>query len=633
LFTEELARLAAKGRDATAAPTIEAAMQVHLDALDDAVRDAAVRLSVFGFTGWEAGLVELRAEGPDDNLRMLAAADIVREQAVSRFQGTREWAFKHALMREVAYASLGEEALKELHARAGGWLAKMHEDDAVVARHLELGGRSVEAAAYLEKAANRALAANALADAVSMAEKSLAFAEEKPVAFSRAQVLDEAWSRLDARAAERETAVRAMEDNVYDPPSEVRARGARLRYEDACGGDQETSARLEKVGHEARETGSFDEEARCAAVLAARYAYAGEHDRAADVADRLLTIAQEQAIPAAAVDAWQTFAVVHHARGEVGAALAARHAAAQAASAAGLRTREATLTINVGFALTTIGAKEEARAQIEAGIAVAQAIGSPGVVRHGQMNLLCWMATFGPDADPALNRLLEEPRAIAEGALTGSWVPHDRATLGVLFYRGLELLQGDSGSSEQARTLLRIAAQGYQATKMLDVVPVALGFLAEAERRCGDRERAHELARRAFALVDEGSPSLLNETPIFIALHRIAVDRGNDEEAREAIARGIPRLLTRVHGLEKTPYIGGYLRELPSNVGLIAAAERYGLVPEELRKLLQQTEPTEEAIEEKAVSAETPNRECKGTDETRSRSERGEEAYGGRRPE
>ncbi|WP_394832324.1 protein kinase [Pendulispora rubella] len=596
LFTEELARLATKGRDAAAAPTIEAAMQVHLDALDDAARDAAVKLSVFGFTGWEAGLSELHVPEASAALRALAAADVLREQAVSRFQGTREWAFKHALMREVAYASLGDDALKDLHACAARWLAKMGEDDAIVARHFELGGRSAEAAAYLEKAAARALAANALADAVSMAEKSLAFAEDKATAFARAQILDEAWSRLDARAGERDSAVRSMEENVYDASSELRARGARLRYEDARGGDHETSARLEQVGREAREAGLCDEEARSAAVLAARFAYAGEHDQAATVADRLLTIAHEHAIPAAAVDAWQTFAVVYQARGEVGAALEARRAAAEAASAAGLRTREAMLTINMGFALCTIGAKDEARAQIEAGIGIAQAIGSPGTVRHGQMNLLCWAATFGPD--PALNHLLEEPRSIAEGALTGSWVPHDRATLGVLFYRGMEFLRLDnianpnldvgtaSENAQHARTLFRISAQGYEATKMLDVLPVALGFLAEAERRCGAAERARELAQRASALVDQGSPSLLNETPIFLALHRVSADMGRPEDARVAILRSVPRLLTRMRALEKTPYVRGYLK-LATNEMILQAARGYDLVPEEIRAVLE----------------------------------------------
>ena len=57
----------------------------------------------------------------------------------------------------------------------------------------------------------------------------LAFAEDKPTQFSRAQILDEAWDRLDARASDRDSAVRAMEDAVYDAASGVRARGARVR--------------------------------------------------------------------------------------------------------------------------------------------------------------------------------------------------------------------------------------------------------------------------------------------------------------------------------------------------------------------------------------------------------------------
>src|SRR6202042_2710607 len=127
--------------------------------------------------------------------RALSGSEILLEQATSRFKDTREWSFKHALMREVAYASLGEDALRAMHARAGHWLAKMGEDDATVARHLDLGGESMIAAGYLEKAARRSLAAHALSEAVSLAERALAFAEDKPTAFSRAQVLDEAWNR------------------------------------------------------------------------------------------------------------------------------------------------------------------------------------------------------------------------------------------------------------------------------------------------------------------------------------------------------------------------------------------------------------------------------------------------------
>jgi eukaryotic-like serine/threonine-protein kinase len=589
LFAEELARLAAVGRDASDAPTIEAAMQVHLDTLDDFGRDAAAKLAVFGLVGWDVGLEAIGVANASEALRELAAAEILVEQAHSRFPGTREFAFKHALMREVAYASLGEDALRESHARAGRWLAKMGEDDAIVARHLDLGGEAVAGAGYLEKAARRALAAHALPEAVSLAEKALAFAEDKPTQFARAQLLDEAWNRLDARAGERDSAVRAMEEAVHDKASEVRARGARVRYEDACGGGAETSARLDEVRRAAQEAGLPDDEARNAAALAARYAYAGELDKAAEAAEVLLTLSQRHGIAGAAVDAWQTLAVVRQARGEVGAALEARRSAARAASAAGLKAREAMLTMNVGFALTTVGATGEARLAIESGIALAQAIGSPGVERHGKMILLCWAATFGTDA--SLDSTLAETRELADAALAGSWVPHDRATLGVLFYRGMERLRSPGGESD-ARLLLKIAAQGYRATKMLDVLPVALGLWGEAERRSGNGAQARELASEAAALFDQGSPSLLNEAPVFLALHDACVDLGELKQARSAIERGVPRLVTRLKGLAGTPYGRAFLTQLAPNAGLLAAAEAYSFVPDDVTAVLGDADAT-----------------------------------------
>ncbi|MFO0737357.1 MAG: protein kinase [Labilithrix sp.] len=587
LFAEELARLAHQGRDAASAPTIEAAIQVSLDALDEDVREAAMKLSVFGLQVWDAGLEALGVKTAADVMRALTAAEVVIEQAASRFKDSREWAFKHALTREVAYASLGEEQLKELHTEAGRWLAKMGEDDAIVARHLELGGQPVEGAVYVEKAARRALAASALSEAVRLAEKSLDFAPDNETQFARAQLLDEAWARLDARAGERETAVRAMQDAIYDEASSVRALGARVRYENACGGGPDTAASLEDVIRRAKAAGLYDEEARSAADLAARYAYAGELDKASQWTDSLLELAGKYGIPNAAVDAWQTLAVVRQAKGDVGAALDARRSAVRAASEAGLKTREATLNMNVGFALTTMGAKDEARAAIESGIALAQAVGSPGTVRHGQMNLLCWAATFG--ADSAHDKILSEPRALADNAVSGAWVPHDRATLGVLFYRGTELLRTDQArpnAAEQARTLLKTAAGGYRATKMLDVVPVALGFWSEAERRLGQAERAVELATEAADLIEHGSPSLLNEAPIFLALHDALFDLGRTAEAKQAIARGLPRLVTRVKGLSGTPHQRDFLVNVSSNAGLVAAAEGYGIVPPELADIL-----------------------------------------------
>jgi len=243
------------------------------------------------------------------------------------------------------------------------------------------------------------------------------------------------------------------------------------------------------------------------------------------------------------------------------------------------------LMINVGFALTTIGAWEEALNELQIGLSKAHAIGSLGVIRHGQMNLLCWAATYG--ADSRLDAALAEPRARADEAASDMWVVKDRVTLGVLFYRGCELLRGDHSNLPRARALLKKATEAYRSTDNRDVMPVALGFWAESERRSGNAEQAVEIAQEAGRLVEDGAPSLLNEAPIYLALHDAYVDVGDLKGAREAVERGIPLLLRRLKGLEGTPYARTFLLGLPHNSALLAAAEAYGIIPPEVEQRLE----------------------------------------------
>jgi hypothetical protein len=201
------------------------------------------------------------------------------------------------------------------------------------------------------------------------------------------------------------------------------------------------------------------------------------------------------------------------------------------------------------------------------------------------MVLLGWSETFGVETgqDPQL----AEARSEADVSGQSRWVPSDRVTLGVLFYRGVELLRsGDADAAERARGLLRTATEGYRATGMRDVLPVAMGEWAEAERRCGDATRAAEIAREAADLIEHGAPSLLNEAPVYLALHDALVDAGNLREAREAIARAIPPLVRRLAGLGGSSYALAFLTHLPHNASLLAAAEAYGVVPREIEAIL-----------------------------------------------
>lgn len=586
LFAEELSRLAAAGGDTLHAPTIEAAIQASLDTLDLESRDAVGRLSVYGLTCWDAGLEALGMIDAEQRMRDLAGAEVLVEQHSSRFSGSREWIFKHSLVRDVIYNSLGELERQELHALAAAWLASMGEDAAVVAGHYELGKQHEKAASYWERASQRALATNALHDALSMAERALAFAATKEEAFQRASKLDEVWSRLDPRASDRETAVSSMEENIFDEASAVRARGARARYDDARGAGEEISERLASTRDEAAALGLHDEEARCSAALASRLAFAGLFERAETEAKRLLTLAETNHVKSAAVDGWQTLAIVHQTRGKLIPALDARRNAADAARSAGLRERQAMLTCNLGFALTTIGARQEARASLERGLELADAIGSSGAIRHAQMNLLGWAASFG--SDKKLDGVLAEARADADAAATGVWTAPDRANLGMLFYRSCELLRSDSEMALlRALSLLRMTTERYRATGNRDVLPVALGMWALAERRLNRTDRAIALSLEAAELLDGGAPSLLNEAIVYLVLHDSYRDLGDVEQARHAVECGVPVLLRRLHGLVGTPYARLFLTELSYNADLVAAAEAYSLVPDEVHHVLE----------------------------------------------
>jgi hypothetical protein len=228
-----------------------------------------------------------------------------------------------------------------------------------------------------------------------------------------------------------------------------------------------------------------------------------------------------------------------------------------------------------------MGARAEAREAIESGLALAHAIGSTGAIRHGRMNLLGWTAAFG--SDPVLDSELVDPRSDADAAAESRWVTHDRATLGMLFYRGCEwLASSDERAPERARSLFKLTTEAYRATGNHDLLPVALGLWAQAEQRCGQGDTARELAEEAAGLIEQGAPSLLNESPVFVALHDAYLASGDQARAIEAIKRGLGPLTRRLAGLKKTSYARSFLSELGPNATLLARAREHGLTPPEI---------------------------------------------------
>jgi class 3 adenylate cyclase/tetratricopeptide (TPR) repeat protein len=117
--------------------TVQAVLAARIDLLADDEKAALQAASVIGRVFWSGPVYELVGGSPD--LAVLEERDFVRRRAGSSVAGEREYAIKHALTREVAYASLPKAKRAQLHAAFAGWLERSgdgnDEHAALLAHH------------------------------------------------------------------------------------------------------------------------------------------------------------------------------------------------------------------------------------------------------------------------------------------------------------------------------------------------------------------------------------------------------------------------------------------------------------------------------------------------------------------
>jgi class 3 adenylate cyclase len=103
--------------------SVHALVAARMDLLPAAEKTALQAAAVAGRAFWAGPLVELldRAE-PD--FALLEGRDFIRRRSPSSLEGEREFVFKHALTRDVAYASVPKARRARLHARFAEWLER-----------------------------------------------------------------------------------------------------------------------------------------------------------------------------------------------------------------------------------------------------------------------------------------------------------------------------------------------------------------------------------------------------------------------------------------------------------------------------------------------------------------------------
>jgi len=150
LFAEEMARRIAEegGAEAAQLPdTVQAVLAARLDSLEPFERRLVQQAAVVGRTFPEGSLATLaRSEGRDLGraLMTLQEKDILAPAAEGPLVGERELAFKHVLIRDVAYGMLPKAVRSRKHFEVGAFIEERAGDrtDEVVALLAEHYGRA-----------------------------------------------------------------------------------------------------------------------------------------------------------------------------------------------------------------------------------------------------------------------------------------------------------------------------------------------------------------------------------------------------------------------------------------------------------------------------------------------------------
>jgi ABC-type oligopeptide transport system substrate-binding subunit/class 3 adenylate cyclase/ribosomal protein L40E len=173
-------------------PTLTGVLQARLDSLPSEERTTLQEASVVGRLFWDRAVLRISqsaSEGMEeteilDNLSALRGKEMVFQRETSAFAGAQEYIFKHNMLREVTYEGVLKRLRRVYHGLVADWLMeqsgeRVSEYTGLIADHLELAGRTVEAADYLIQAGDRARGLYAHQEAIGSYERALALLKEQ----------------------------------------------------------------------------------------------------------------------------------------------------------------------------------------------------------------------------------------------------------------------------------------------------------------------------------------------------------------------------------------------------------------------------------------------------------------------
>jgi len=585
-YLEELIRSAAEGHGADLPETVVAMVQSRLGALDDEARRLLRAASVFGEIFWARGVSALLGGATTwERLAALVEREVLVKRMESRFPGEREYAFRHGLLREGAYAMLTDEDRALGHRLAGEWLEERGESDARgLAEHFERGGQPERARAHHFRAAEQAHKAGDTDTAVAFAQRALRGAVGDEVELGLLGLLSEAhaWRHDWSAAADYAGKVSRLAEPGSAPW--IRAITAKCMHAIDVGSADEILGLLDTVlavspAPEAVAASALSL-ATCVIVLLSK----GRLDLIEPTLQRLHElvdpVAERDPIAAAWMhlahprwDAWvneDPWSGLQHSQAALAHFQAAGHSR-------GILIAKVTLGMNAWF----LGAFEQAERELRDTLCEEDELGPGTSLRT--VSLISVLSERGElaEARRMATRMIAGGRAQGRALFEG----HGRWALAGVLLRGGDLVGAEREAQAAEALLANLPLERPATALMLVAVHFAAGRAAEALAA----------AERAILEHDQvGGCSFFRGARLRLlraeALHAL----GERAKACEAIATARRRLLVIADKIGDPAYRESFLEEVPENRRTLALARLWLREAGPREVVLMDTEHTED---------------------------------------
>jgi class 3 adenylate cyclase/tetratricopeptide (TPR) repeat protein len=605
--------LATRLDDVVIPDTIHDVIMARIDRLDEAPKRTLQTASVIGrdFTRRLVERLVATRGGSDALLRELRQVELIYETSV--FPEVA-YTFKHALTQDVAYHSLLLQRRRELHALVGAAIEEIYADRLpehyeILAHHFAMAEDWRRAFDYFLQAAEKAVAAFALRDALALYDHAIAAAEHLgdalPAAdrmavhhaksnhafevgeFGLARQEGERWLALAERVDDRVATAAALAATSFAtmwaqdfPAAEAYAQraidiGTAVSAEGAMAGGnltigyvrslsgrhEEGEARFDEALRRSRAADDAPREVLTLQIAGIFHGWHGEYERGRTASDAALRIARERGLFVLYMRGLWTRSVVLTSLGEWDDALQAIEEGIGHAERIDDRALLPRMLNTLGWLHLECG--DAARAQA----VTARAAEHAKRIRHAvgvEIYSFCTVNmgdAFMAQDDPVLAReSYDEAQRVAEDPQTHEWMKwrytlHLYASLGEYW-----LTRGDRRLAVEYAERSLALSRPTRSRKYIARALRVLGDVARAERRWDDAERMlRESLETARAI---RHPNETWKTELAVARLRAATGQRDDAAQMLGVARAsIERIRTGVRdsrlleGLRDSPRI------------------------------------------------------------------------------